>query len=203
MIDSVISGLLLWAIKTIAEEPLKEGGRGLTAHVKKLLSRAQVEPGQLMSSESYIPHEPLEGINRATPSEQVRFAKQIAPIVPSLRQVGNEVSAAWVPDRSEGFCGIDISGAWNPRDQSLAPTYIRQFGPFFNVFKLRAENPPLYAEGLINPKSGFLFFDGQYVPGPPIHFEGYLTREGTISGRILRSTPWGQQLLPIEFARVQ
>ena len=124
------------------------------------------------------------------------------PMSTDYLSLASNVPGAWVPGPSEGICGINLTGVWGVVGDLGNITFIRQFGPFFNVIKPAMRNPPLYAEGVFNPATGYLFFTGQHVPGPPAGFEGYLHPNWTIGGTLVRMTPHGQVIpIPLNLMR--
>lgn len=109
-----------------------------------------------------------------------------------LRNLAGQHGDSWVPTRTQGLLGIDLTGIWSPPINPFDQTYVRQFGPYINVIAGVSGMPTLYAEGLFDPTHGVIHVVGRYVNGAPMEARAQLLPNWTIQGVITTLGLFGQ-----------
>lgn len=109
-----------------------------------------------------------------------------------LQEVATGAGNSWVPQQSQGFAGIDLSGVWNNPIVNTEAYYIRQFGPYINLILLMGGTPVGYFEGLFNPENGKVYLYGQNYVGGVMIMEGEVNPDWTTQMTVYSYNAYGQ-----------
>jgi len=120
-----------------------------------------------------------------------------------LQGVAAEHGNPWVPPRTAGLRGIDLTGVWSPPMNPMDQTYIRQYGPYLNVIAGVGGVPTFMAEGLFDPGSLVLRVVGRQSTGGPAQVHAQLMPNWMMHGTMTISNPWGTPMMvPLMMQRV-
>ena len=78
--------------------------------------------------------------------------------LPTLQGVAARFGDSWVPTRTMGFMGVDLTGIWGPDQMNLS--YIRQYGPYLNIISGVGGSYTMYSEGIFDVNSGVVHVIG-------------------------------------------
>jgi hypothetical protein len=125
-------------------------------------------------------------------------------LAPEVRQVAAANGAAWVPETTAGYGGIDLTGVWCPPMNFFDRCVIRQSGAYLNVAAMMGGTMTFAGEGLFDPQARALAFAGRYANGAPAQVRGQLLPNGMINGVLAVQQPWGFPMTnPLFLQRVE
>src|SRR3954447_22602331 len=110
----------------------------LVRELKAQFHDGQVQNGQAGASRSG--GQSAWGLQRGAPS-----------LAPEVRQVAATNGAAWVPDTTAGFGGVDLTGIWCPPMNAFDRCAIRQSGAYLNVSAMMGGTMIFAGEGMVDP----------------------------------------------------
>ncbi len=122
--------------------------------------------------------------------------------LPQIQQVAAQQGSSWVPQQTQGFAGIDLTGVWVPPGNMWEQDYVRQFGPYLNMITGVGSMPTGYSEGLFDPASGIIRLAGQYANGSPLEAALQLFPNWTLQGWVSGIGPFGPMTTPVFLTKV-
>lgn len=122
--------------------------------------------------------------------------------LPGLQNVAAQHGNSWVPSRTQGFLGINLTGIWAHPQMLEDQTYIRQFGPYVNWVAGIGGMPIFLGEGLFDPASNVLYVVGQFMGGIPMEIRAQVFQNWTLQGVMRRLEPVGYAGVPFAMAKI-
>ena len=182
-------------------------GIGTAARTTKDVVDAIQAVKGLMPQAGAVPQTPP---SNATPMHMQPFHAQMPDTyaggrqwLTDLKNVAGQFGNPWVPSRTQGFLGINLTGIWAHPQMLEDQTYIRQFGPYVNVVAGIAGIPMYLGEGLFDPASNIMYVLGQFMGGVPIEFRAQVFQNWTLQGVLRRLEPTGQFAgVPVVMAKI-
>jgi hypothetical protein len=111
--------------------------------------------------------------------------------LPQLQQVAAEQGSSWVPPKTQGLAGIDLTGVWVPPGGMGEVDYVRQAGPYINMITGVGAMQTGYSEGLFDPSNGVVRLAGLYANGVPLEAQLQLFPNWTLQGWVSGIGPFG------------
>jgi len=108
-----------------------------------------------------------------------------------LQQVATEHGSSWVPPKTQGLGGIDLTGVWIPPGGMGEVDYVRQAGPYINMITGVGAMQTGYSEGLFDPSNGIVRLAGKYANGVPLEAQLQLFPNWTLQGWVSGMGPFG------------
>jgi hypothetical protein len=168
--------------------------------VKVVLQQGRVD--------SFAPNVPAEQ-EPFRPSMQSFQAQQQDPYQQGNQWLGHLQNVAmangnpWVPQHTQGFYGVDLTGVWASFMNPAQQTYIRQYGPYLNIIAGIGGFQTSYAEGVVNPLNWNVSFIGRFFNGLPSEASCQLFADWSLRGQQLGFDPFGNRIpMPIHLQKV-
>lgn len=202
---------LVWPRQTGAEVPWVKimsivSGIGTAARTTKDVVDAIQAVKGILPQAGAVPQIPPSGI---PPIHMQQFQPQVQDSyeggrqwLPGLQNVAAQHGNSWVPSRTQGFLGINLTGIWAHPQMLEDQTYIRQFGPYVNVVAGIGGMPMFLGEGLFDPASNVLYVLGQFMGGIPMEIRAQVFPNWTLQGVMRRLEPVGYAGVPIAMAKI-
>jgi hypothetical protein len=112
--------------------------------------------------------------------------------LPELQNLAGQLGNSWVPPRTQGLFGIDLTGIWSPPLNFSDQTYLRQFGPYLNFIAGIGGLPLGFGEGLFDPSTCVMHILGRGIAGVPMDMHGQFFPNWTIQGTMRTQGSFGQ-----------
>lgn len=146
----------------------------------------------------------VRGIKKELRRQEPATARTGAPWLGEVQHVAAANGDPWVPQRTAGHLGTDLTGVWCPPMNPMDRCAVRQSGRYLNVTAMAGGVPIFVGEGLIDPHAGLLGFAGRYANGSPAAVQARLLPGPIINGVLTVQSPWGYPMSnPLFLQRVQ